>query len=307
MGYVVGVGACNVDFYVKTDVEIKKNYDHPSKISSSNGGVTRNILETLGILGVKTYILTCIGDDKFGEYIKDKSKDYVDFTYANIIKDTETSKFIQIFDNHNDMLMACCDMSIINNVDIDYIKNNDELLKNASAIIVDPSIRIDVIKYIIDTYKDNKIFLDPISNHYADVIRPYVKDIYVLKPNSDELSSLVNKEIKNEQDIIDAGNELLKRGVKNIVVTTGGNGSYLINDDGVIKVKFKTIDNVVNASGAGDSFFAALIYSFINNYDPVYSLELANAAGIAAIKSKTTTNNNLSVKILMEIIKENKI
>ena len=305
MEYVVGIGACNVDFYAKSRVEIKKNYDHPSTISTSTGGVTRNVLETIGRLGVKTYLLTCLGDDNLKDYIIEKSSNYVDFSKAKICKGLETSKFIQVFDNNNDMLLAVCDMDIINNIDINYIKENDELIKNASAIIIDPSLNKDVIEYITNTYKDNKIFLDPISDHYASVIKPYINNIYEIKPNIKELSNLVDKTINDDKDIIDACKQLINKGVKNVVVTSGGNGSYFINKDEVINVKLKRLEEVVNASGAGDSFFATLIYSHVKNIDNKHALELANAAGRLAIQSKSVTANNLSVKILEEIVKEN--
>ena len=305
MNYVVGIGACNIDLYAKSKTEIKKHYDHPSNITSSAGGVTRNVLETIGRLGVKTYLLTCIGNDKFGELIIEKSSEYVDFSKAKIIPNIETSKFIQVFDNNNDMLLAVCDMSIINNLDINYIKENDELIKNASAIIIDPSINIEVIDYVLNNYKDNYIFLDPVSDHYASVIKDHINNVFAIKPNKKELEKLIDKEINTEQEIIDSCKEIVNRGVKNVVVTTGGYGSYLVNKDEVIPVKFKRIDNVVNASGAGDSFFAVLIYSFINHIDNKHSLELANAAGQLAIKSLSVIPNNLSVKILEEIVKEN--
>ena len=67
---------------------------------------------------------------------------------------------------------------------------------------------------------------------------------------------------------------------------------------------FKTVENMVNASGAGDSFFAAIIYGNINNLNENESLELALAAGNITIKSKETISSELSIENLKNIVKE---
>lgn len=305
--YVVGIGACNVDFYVKSLVEAKSNYDHPSIINTSCGGVTRNILDTLGTLDVKSYLLTCVGDDNLKDYIFEKSNSNIDFSKVKIVKDTETSKFIQMLDKNNDMLFAGCDMSILNNLDIDYIKENDSLIRNAKVILIDPSLKIDVLKYIFETYKDSKIFLDPISDNYAEVIKPYINSVYEIKPNIKELEILVDSKINSEEETIDACKKLIEQGVTRVIVSMGKNGSIFCSKENNFKVKLKEVENIKNASGAGDGFMSLLIYSYLNNIDDYHSLELASAAGILAVQSDSTNQKDLSVKILEEIIKERKI
>ena len=61
---------------------------------------------------------------------------------------------------------------------------------------------------------------------------------------------------------------------------------------------------MVNASGAGDSFFATIIYGDINNLNEIESLELAMAAGILTVKSKETISPELSIENLKKIVFE---
>ena len=61
---------------------------------------------------------------------------------------------------------------------------------------------------------------------------------------------------------------------------------------------------MVNASGAGDSFFATIIYGNINNLDENESLEMALAAGIITIKSKGTISPEFSIENLKNIVNE---
>ena len=61
---------------------------------------------------------------------------------------------------------------------------------------------------------------------------------------------------------------------------------------------------MVNASGAGDSFFATIIFGNIKNLKEEESLELAMAAGILTVKSSETISPDLSLENLQKIINE---
>ena len=63
---------------------------------------------------------------------------------------------------------------------------------------------------------------------------------------------------------------------------------------------------MVNASGAGDALMAAMIYGAVNELEIDQTIDYALAAGIAAVRSPKTINENLSIALLDEIIEENK-
>ena len=166
--YVVGIGATNVDIYCKSKIEIKEHFDHPSDISYTPGGVTRNILENIHKLGLDTKLLTCVGDDIYGNYLIERIKESgIDASNIDVINGGHTGLFVQVQDNNNDMHLAMCDMNILKHIDVDYIKKNETVFKNASAIILDPSLDNEVLDYLFETYDDIPIFVDPISDVYA--------------------------------------------------------------------------------------------------------------------------------------------
>lgn len=305
--YVVGIGAANVDIYGKANIDIKIHYDHPSIINTSVGGVTRNILENLSLLKVKTYLLSAVGDDIYGDLILKKSKEAnIDVSKVLKIKKQNSGLFLQIQDKNNDMHIALCDMSISKFINVDYLVKNDDLLKNASAIILDPSIEKEVFLYVLNNY-DVPVFVDPISFLYAQKISKYVNKIYCLKPNVIELQALSKMKINNDEDLNKAASKILKKGCEHLFISLGSKGLAYFNKKGeCIKRKFKKVKDIKNASGAGDSFFAAIIYSYINNLDISDTIDKALAAGIASLKSNQAINPELSIKLLNEIIKEYK-
>ena len=300
--YVVGIGSANLDIYGKSLIDLKPKYDHPSKITTSVGGVTRNVLCNLSLLKVQTKLLAALGDDVFGKIIlEDCLKNNIDINNILKIKDESSGVFMQILDNKNDMHMALCDMSINKNITVNYLKKNENILKNAKIIFFDPSLPLDSIEYLVNTFGE-KIYLDPLSDEYAKKIKPFINKIYTLKPNKTELEVLSDTKINNEEDLEKACKIIIDKGVKKLYVTLGEKGALFYSKEKKIRKRFRPVENMVNASGAGDSFFATIIFGNINKLDEIESLELALAAGIITIKSKETISSELSIENLKNIV-----
>ena len=306
--YVVGIGATNVDIYCKSKIEIKDHYDHPSDISYTPGGVTRNILENIHKLGLNTKLLTCVGDDIYGSYLLEKIKESgIDNSSIDVVKGGRTGLFVQVQDKNNDMHIAMCDMNILSHIDVKFIKKKEKVFKGASGIVLDPSLDKEVLDYIFDNFADIPIFVDPISDMYAKKIRPYLPKIYCIKPNQSELGVLANMKIDNHIDLLMAYEKVLKKGVKKVYVSLGKDGCMYNDDDNHIYTRcFRAVEKMVNASGAGDSFFAAIIYSYVTGLSLDDTIDYALGAGIAAIICEETINPKLSVNLIKEIIKERK-
>lgn len=306
--YVVGIGAANIDIYGKSHIQIKEKYDHPSDIFTSIGGVSRNILENIQLLGVDTVLLSAVGDDFYGNELIKKTNDIgIDTSNILKVKNARTSVFMQIQNKNNDMQLALCDMNVIKNIDIKYLKKKAKILKNAKALIIDPSLDNESIKYLLDTYKEKEIFVDPVSCELSLKLKPFLSKIYCLKPNISELEALSDMKIGNNDDLIVASKKMIKKGIKKLFVSLGKNGFLYVDDSGnIIKRKFKSVKKVVNASGAGDACFATIVYCFIKNINISDTIDMALAAGISAISSLSTTNKKLSVNQLKRIIKEYK-
>ena len=256
--YVVGIGSANLDIYGKSLIDLKPKYDHPSKITTSVGGVTRNVLCNLSLLKVPSKLFAALGDDIFGKIIlEDCIKNNIDINNILTIKDASSGVFMQILDNKNDMHMALCDMSINQNIIVNYLKKNENILKNAKIIFFDPSLPLDSIEYLVNTFGE-KIYLDPLSDEYAKKIKPFINRIYTLKPNKTELEVLSDTKINNEEDLEKACKIIIDKGVKKLYVTLGEKGALFYSKEKKIRKRFRPVENMVNASGAGDSFLQLL-------------------------------------------------
>lgn len=105
-------------------------------------------------------------------------------------------------------------------------------------------------------------------------------NIYLIKPNKDELEALSKRNINSKEDAIDAAKKLLNRGIKNICVSMGKDGMILINEDNIYEVEVPKIE-VLNPVGSGDSSIAGFAYGILKEYNIKDCLRLANACGMS--------------------------
>lgn len=83
-----------------------------------------------------------------------------------------------------------------------------------------------------------------------------------LSPNETEAALLTGHRINvsngiNFEDIGCVTENLLNRGVKNLIITLGENGSVIANENGVRHIECVRVDKVADPTAAGDSFVAA--------------------------------------------------
>lgn len=109
------------------------------------------------------------------------------------------------------------------------------------------------------------------------------KKIDFFTPNEKEAGFYLKKNIETQTDIKKAANDLLKKGIKNIVITLGAKGVYFANSkENYFIDAFKLKKKVVDTTGAGDAFNGAFAFAISNDYDNKKALNFANkVAGIS--------------------------
>lgn len=75
-----------------------------------------------------------------------------------------------------------------------------------------------------------------------------------------------------------------------------------MDDTGAVLRRKLRPAKMVNASGAGDSFAAAMLYATLQGYDAEKTLDYGMAAGIVAVTHERTINPNMSVPLLESIL-----
>lgn len=149
-------------------------------------------------------------------------------------------------------------------VDKSYIMENMDLLEASDIIVVQLEIPLETVSMQVkEARKRGKtVILDP-APAVSDLPDELFACVDVIKPNETELAILL-QECSDEENLCTNAKLLQQKGVKNIVVTLGGEGSYLLKEDHTEKRLYadKTV-HVVDTTAAGDSYVARFGSCFI--------------------------------------------
>jgi len=302
--YVCVLGGSNIDISGFPNKTLIMSDSNPGKVKICLGGVGRNIAENLVHLGIPTKLISAVGEDVYGRKIIDHSNAIgLDVSNSLVLGNMPTSTYLAILNELGDMIVAINYMDIFNEISIDFIQSHRQVIEDSKICVIDTNIPADTIGYVLDNFKNTEFFLDTVSTTKAMKVKDRIGAFHTIKPNRIEAELLSGIEIRNETDMLKASEYFLNKGVQRVFISLAEDGVFF-NDGSVHKriptPKFK----VVNATGAGDAFVSALVYSRFNNYEIEETAKFAMTASILALRHEETINPNMSRENIMITMKE---
>lgn len=129
-------------------------------------------------------------------------------------------------------------------------------------------------------------FLDvvtPPGLNYLAELRHVLPHTDVFKPNSDEA-----RLITGEREPIVQARIFRDLGAKTVIVSQGGEGAWLMNDEGTFRVGVYPTE-YVDGSGGGDAFDAGFIFGMLHQMSTADCLRYASALGASCVRAIGTT------------------
>ena len=183
---------------------------------------------------------------------------------------------------------------------VSYLKDGDILVLSGS---VPESINRNIYKELSENVKaDVEIVLDTRGNLLQDNIH----NNFLIKPNIHELRDMFGDKIETKMEIVEKCKYFLEKGVKNVILSRGGEGALLINENFVLEASVPK-GSLINSIGAGDSMVAGFIAGHVKGLSVEDSFKLSVASGSATAYSYGLAEEKLVNKLYNEIniIKEN--
>ncbi|SHI69427.1 carbohydrate kinase family protein [Lutispora thermophila] len=302
--YICVVGGANIDIQGFPYGKLVLHDSNPGQIKISLGGVGRNIAENLTKLGAKTKLISVVGTDPYGLKILEEAESIgLDMKDSLVLKDEATSIYLSMLDESGDMVAAISYMDINEKLTVDFIKEKMNVIEKSKLCIIDTNIPREVIEYILMSNNDIDFFLDTVSTAKAKKVKDLIGYFHTIKPNKIEAELLTGIAIKNEDDLKIASEYFLQKGVKRVFISLGEDGVFY--NDGHIMNHVRTPKvKVVNATGAGDAFMAALSYGHFYGMSIDEMAKMAMAASIIAISHENTINPYMSIENIKSKMKE---
>lgn len=301
--YIVGIGAANIDIMGRSRRSLVQEDSNPGRISVSVGGATHNACENAARLGVPVAFITATGDDYFGQMIRSACDAAgIDTSHFVIFPGQTSSTYMSVHNKNGEMDIAVSDMTILQSLTTGHLKARDQLLRNAAAIVFDTGLPQTVIDFIRQTYGPvTPVFADTVSTTYAEKLLGGLTGIHTLKPNLLEAEILSGMKISCMQDLEAAAQVILSKGVRRTFISLGRCGVYYCDDAGNRRWRCaRPMENIANATGAGDSFLGALLYAHVNGLTLEETMEAAMTVSMLTIQSEQTINPQMSEALMKE-------
>lgn len=144
--------------------------------------------------------------------------------------------------------------------------------------------------------KDVKAFLRRLMQMGARVVidsRSFTKEDllemrpWLIKPNQEEISSYLGREIDTFEKVLDGAEELHAQGIENVMISLGEKGALLVCDEGRFVATPPTI-HAISTIGAGDSSIGGFLAAAAAGESAEGMLKLAVSYGSAACMSAGT-------------------
>lgn len=292
---IVVVGGANVDIKGVPDAQLIPRDSNPGMIDISLGGVARNIAENIALLGGQVHLITALAGDSNGDLIRQNAGLRNIHIEDSLMSTTgRTSTYLYVLDEEGDMVAAIADMAITETLDPQFLDSKLALLAQAKYVVLDANLSQAALEYLTSKLMTTKLVLDPVSTTKALRASQCLDKFDLIKLNRLEAEVYVGYKVSSLDQAKKAVEDMLHKGIKQVVLTFGSAGAIYGSQEGIGHVAaLKT--QVVNATGAGDAFTAALVLALSEGFN----LEEATYYGIQAatqtVASGFTVNPSLSV------------
>ena len=302
--YVVVAGAVNMDISGSPFVSLIPKDSNPGKVHLSLGGVGRNIAHNLALMGTDVKFITAFGEDVYAEQIIKSCRELgIDISSSLTVHGEATSTYLFITNHHGDMELAVSDMEIYRHLTPQFFSSRMELINKARLCVVDTNLPPETISFIAENCTV-PLFADTVSSTKAAKLLPVLKYLHTIKANRLEAQLLSGIEISDDVSLRQAASKLLQAGIKRVFISLGQAGVYYADNQSEAKLPCYPA-KILNTTGAGDSFMAALAWAYLQDYDMAHSAKAGLAAASICIASQETISPDISPENLKAVIYRN--
>jgi ribokinase len=222
------------------------------------GGKGANQAVTAARLGGKVTFIANVGNDIFGKQaIQQFQKENINTSFITTDQDQPSGVALINVDEkgENSIVVAPGANGKLN---ILKVKQALDSIEAPAILLLQLEIPLGTVEYIIEeAHKKNlSVILNPApANTLKEELLQY---LFLVTPNESEAELLTGKKVIDEVTAADAASILQQKGVRNVVITMGAKGAYVLSESftGMIPAPLVT---AIDTTAAGDCFNGALV------------------------------------------------
>ena len=300
------VGGANIDIKVAISGKTVPATSNPGTANVSLGGVGRNIAHNLARLGTAVKLISAVGNDPEGDRLLTETAAAGVDIRAVKRGGGKTGVYSAVLDRAGELVIGVSAMEVIDGITQRFLGRNRAEIAGAAFLVADCNLNRSSLQWLHHSAKQHGIpfLVEPVSAVKAEKLHAILRRgaaIHTVTPNVLQLATLTGRDLKGMDAVQRAARTLHGRGVANVLVGLGPEGSLLSSVQGdavrqhhIPAAQVKPRD----VTGGGDAHVAGYVAGLAGGMRPLQAALLGQAAAGLAVSSAETVSRTMAMKNL---------
>jgi pseudouridine kinase len=295
MRKVTVIGGANVDIKGRASGPFVPGTSNPGVVTVSAGGVGRNIADNLSRLGIEVSLVTALGDDANGQFLRQACAASGIGMSLSLTAAEATGTYLAVLDEKGEMVSAVSDMRAIDRLETAHLDAVAEHLGRADMLVADCNIPVACLDWLCRFSVRHRIrlLIEPVSVLKAMKLLQFQRagPVFAVTPNRLQLDALAGGDVARLHGL----------GFSNIVVHRGSQGAAASDGTRMVDVEPATAAEIADVTGAGDAAVAGLVCGLLEGLTLADAARLGQCAAAIKLGSPQSVASGLSRDRLMRL------
>lgn len=248
------------------------------------GGKGANQAVAASRLGGHVSMIGCVGDDSFGrELVANLSTEGVDTSHVFVQPNVSSGvALIQVDDQAQNSIAVASGANF--RLSSEYVEKAMQAIEKIDVVVMQLETPLETIYTAarVAHQRGAKVILNPAPAQVLE--NDLLQLVDYLIPNEYEIATMTGFQIQNITDTDQAAQQLLSKGVKNLIVTLGNKGSVIFegNTNNSVDIPAWKVQ-AVDTTAAGDCFIGAFAVGLSKEKSVKDAAALASAAAAISV------------------------
>jgi ribokinase len=282
---ILVIGSLNMDLVIATArVPVMGETILGNGFMTVAGGKGANQAVAAAKLGGRVTMAGCVGNDVFGRELTNNLQcNQVDTKYIRTVDGVSTGIAVVVVKEGNNFIIV--DPGANYQVTTGSIAELENVIKDSSFLVLQLEIPLETVEAAIQIAKQYhvKVVLNPAPA--VELTEELLNKVDILILNETESQIITGIDVNEIGDAAKVIDYIRNIGVKQVVVTLGGNGAVYNREDAIVHLPVPIVETV-DTTAAGDSFIGAMVAALSQGKNIDKAIHYANIVGTLTVTRK---------------------
>lgn len=265
------------------------------RVIQVHGGVSRNVVEDIANLELNPTYVSVVDETGMSDDVINKLKRHKVNTEYIVRSEDGLGTWLAIFNNEGDVVASISKRPNLSRIKDVLKEHGDRIISESDSVVVEIDMEVDILKEIFklcDKY-GKKIFAVVSNMSIAMERRDLLSRVSCIVCNDQEAGLLFSEEYMEmapEQLQSILVDRIRKANIKMMVITMGEKGAVYASEDGECGYCPPQKVDVIDTTGAGDSFFAGVAVGLTYGKSLSESCSIGTRLASAVIATKESVS-----------------